>query len=496
MRSIYFFPLIFLLSACEPTQFAGGTALPDGSVYKGDMLNGLFHGQGQLEWPNGSLYRGNFREGRMTGEGVLTGNDGCTYEGEFLNGEPHGKGRYTCNGTVWIGEFLEGELKNGTLNWDDGDIYNGEFLAFDPHGEGKLSTDDGSLYQGTFENGYLIQGNYSDSDGYRYTGGFEYGSYSGEGELTQPDGTVIHATFSYGEAEGEGTQISRDAEGNIIEKPGYFSEGIYYPSEAAWRALANIPGAQAETRLYSESERLRNAINALPPQRPGIRDIYTLLVGGDGTSPVFARELEWVAERLDEAFDIDQRLLRLSNGGGYGFPLATRTSIQESLTALDQLMDPEEDLLLVHLVSHGARNGDFKIAEGEIPLNDLSLKDGQQWLDNINAQHQWIIISACFSGQWIEALNTPNRVIFTSAAADRSSFGCSDDSQRTWFSSALYGEALNQGVDNPEAWFEATKLKVTEMEQEQEISRSRHSLPQYSVGEDFLMWWQGKEKAN
>ncbi|WP_445360744.1 C13 family peptidase [Microbulbifer sp. EKSA005] len=493
MRYTYLTPFIFLLSACEPTQFAGGTALPDGSVYKGEMLNGLFHGQGQLEWPNGSHYRGDFREGRMTGEGELTGSDGCSYEGEFLNGEFHGKGRYNCDETEWAGEFHEGELQSGTLNWDEDGSYHGEFLDFDPHGEGKLTAEDGSLYQGAFEYGYLIQGSYSDSDGYRYTGSFEYGSYSGEGELTQPDGTIIRATFRYGEAEGEGVRISTDAEGNTVEESAYFSGGTYYPSEDAWRAQTDIPGAQVEARLYSESERLQSAIAALPSQRPGVRDIYTLLIGGDGTSPVFARELDWVAERLDEAFSIDQRMLRLSNGGGYGFPLATRTSIQESLNAIDQLMDPKEDLLLIHLVSHGARNGDFKIAEGEIPLNDFSLKDGQQWLDNINAQYQWIVVSACFSGQWVEVLNSPNRVIFTSAAADRSSFGCSDDSERTWFSSALYGEALNQGIDNPEAWFEMAKLKVTEMEQEQGIKRSRHSLPQYSVGENFLMWWHGKK---
>ncbi|WP_444943298.1 C13 family peptidase [Microbulbifer sp. ZKSA006] len=492
MRYISLIPLCFLLSACEPTQFAGGTALPDGSVYQGDMLNGLFHGQGQLEWPNGIHYHGSFHEGRMTGEGKLSESDGCSYEGEFLNGEFHGKGRYSCDEAEWAGEFLEGELQNGTLNWNDGETYSGEFLNYSFHGQGKLTKEDGSLYQGTFENGYLIQGSYSDSDGYRYTGSFEYGSYSGEGELTQSDGTIIRATFRYGEAEGEGVRISTDAKGSTIEESGYFSSGTYYPSEDVWRTQANIPGAQAEIRLYSESERLQNAIAALPAQRPGVRDIYTLLIGGDGTSPVFARELDWVAERLDEAFAIDQRLLRLSNGGGYAFPLATRTSIQESLKAIDQLMDPREDLLLIHLVSHGARNGDFKIAEGEIPLNDFTLKDGQQWLDNINAQYQWIIVSACFSGQWVEALNSPNRVIFTSAAADRSSFGCSDDSQRTWFSSALYGEALKQGVDNPKAWFEATKLKVTEMEREQGIRKSRHSLPQYSVGEDFLAWWQKK----
>ncbi|MCO1335370.1 hypothetical protein MO867_13610 [Microbulbifer sp. OS29] len=492
MRYTHLTPLFLLLSACEPTLFAGGTALPDGSVYQGDLQEGLFHGRGQLRWPDGSHYRGEFREGRMVGKGVLAKTDGCLYEGEFLNGEPHGNGRYTCDEIEWVGEFLAGKIHQGVLNWSGGETYNGEFLDFDPHGEGWLTTEDGSVYQGTFEYGALLQGSYTDSEGSRYTGGFEYSFYSGVGELTQPDGTVIHATFRYGKAEGEGKRIRTDREGNIVEEPGYFSKGVYYPSEKAWRTQTGIPAAHAETHLYSESERLQSAIDSLSPQRQGVRDVYTLLVGGDGTSPVFAKELNWVTERLDETFDIKGRVLRLSNGSGFNFPLATRTSIQKGLNALDQLLDPQEDLLLIHLVSHGARNGDFKIAEGKIPLNDLTVEDGKQWLGSVNAQHQWIVISACFSGQWADALSHPNRIIFTSAAADRSSFGCSDDSQRTWFSSALYGEALASGAGNPKAWFEAAKLKVIEMEQEQGIEEHAHSLPQYSVGENFLTWWKRK----
>ncbi len=495
MRYAYLTPLFLLLSACEPTQFAGGTALPDGSVYKGDLQDGLFHGQGQLQWPDGNHYRGEFHNGRISGQGLLTKTDGCTYEGEFLNGEPHGEGRYTCGENEWSGHFNDGELQRGTAKWDGRETYSGEFLDYGPHGEGELTTEDGSQYKGTFEQGMFLRGDYSDNEGYRYKGDFEYGFYSGAGELTQPDGTTIRANFRYGEADGEGLRVSIDGEGNIIEESGYFAKGIYFPSEAAWRTQQEIPAAEAETRLYSESDRLQSAIDALAPQRPGVRDVYTLLVGGDGTSPVFARELDWVSERLDKAFGIDERVLRLSNGGGYSFPLATRTSIQESLNALDQLLDPQEDLLLVHLVSHGARNGDLTIAEGKMPLKDLSVADGKKWLDNLNARYQWIVISACYSGQWIEPLSTPNRIVFTSAADNRTSFGCSDDSQRTWFSSALYGDALQQGIKDPKVWFSTANKKVTEMEKEQGIEKDSHSLPQHSIGENFLTWWKKNKEG-
>ncbi|MCW8126604.1 C13 family peptidase [Microbulbifer halophilus] len=482
--------LLLLLTGCEPTQFAGGTALPDGSVYSGELEDGLFHGEGTLTWPDGSEYRGQFRQGRISGWGRYRFADDCLYEGSFLDGDFEGKGHYKCGDTTWQGQFRQGELLKGSVAWAEGGSYTGEFREWEPDGEGHRTTAEGAHYEGTFENGYLVQGSYRDEQGYRYDGGFEYGYYNGEGRLTRPDGTSIQATFEYGEAHGEGVRILETDSGETKEESGYFVSGRYYPSKAAWQNSGRPEKAAVEARLYSEGDRLQSALQSLAPQRPGVRDTYALIVGGDGTSPVFTREVNWVAQRLGTVFDIEKRQLRLSNGSGDRLPLATRTSVRESLETLDATMDPEEDLLFVHLVSHGADNGDFKLAEKKLPLNDLSVADSRQWLDDLEARHQWIVVSACYSGLWKEALADPERVVFTSAATDRTSFGCGDDSERTWFSAALYGDALDKGVDDPAAWFAAADNRVTEMEKEQEIEGESHSLPQHAVGKEFLAWWK------
>lgn len=481
--------LLLVLTGCEPAQFGGGTALPDGAVYSGELENQLFHGRGELRWPDGRLYEGEFHRGRMSGRGRMVYADGCTYEGQFRQGEFNGQGRYACGDAVWEGEFAAGDLVRGSVSTAEGDTYEGEFRDFAPHGEGHRTTAGGAEYQGTFEDGFLVQGSYRNDEGYRYKGGFEYTYYNGEGELTRPDGTIIRANFEYGEANGEGVRIRPVEEGEAQEEKGYFVSGRYYPSEQAYRAAERNQRAAVEARLYSEAERLQSKLAGLEPQRPGVRDVYLLVAGGDGTEGVFAREVKWVAERLGTVFDIEGRHIRLSNGGNGDLPLATRTSIRKSLHKLDELMDPDEDLLLVHLVSHGDDNGDLKLAEKKLPLNDLSVKDGKQWLDELDARYQWIIVSACYSGLWKEALANPERVVFTSAASDRTSFGCSDDSERTWFSSALYGDALQSGVDTPSAWFQAASRRVTEMEKEQDIEEDEHSLPQHSVGKEFLRWW-------
>ncbi|MBB3061073.1 hypothetical protein [Microbulbifer rhizosphaerae] len=79
-------------------------------------------------------------------------------------------------------------------------------------------------------------------------------------------------------------------------------------------------------------------------------------------------------------------------------------------------------------------------------------------------------------------------MVFTSAAPDRTSFGYGDDSERTWFSAALYGDALDSGAADPAAWFVAANERVTEMEKEQGIEGESHSLPQHAVGPEFLRW--------
>ncbi len=485
------------LAGCDPVQWPAEVRLPDGAVYDGETRDDLFHGEGTLTWPDGRYYEGAFREGRLHGHGKLVDRRGCVQEGQFVDGVLHGQGQFTCDEATWQGRFEQGELVEGSVSYTEGGSYQGEFRDLAPHGQGLWVTEAGQHYEGRFENGELVEGRYRDEEGYQYEGQFRYFSFHGQGTLTRPDGVVIRGEFENGYAHGNGTR-TRPAEGDSqaqVEK-GYFVRGRYYASEEAYQKNRHAQAAQIEARLYTESSRLQSVLSSLAPQRPGVRDVYLLVVGGDGTEGVFAREVDWVAERLGSVFDLKRRHVKLVNGGSDDLPLATRTSVREALEALDALMDPNEDLLMVHLVSHGSREGALLLDDHNLTLNDLSVADGKQWFNALKARHQWLVVSACYSGQWVEALASPRRVIFASAASDRTSFGCGDDSDRTWFSKALYGEDMAAGIDDPAAWFAATSVKVTGMEEEQGIDGEEHSMPQQAVGEAFVRWWQGNKAVN
>lgn len=491
MNKIVALLLPLLLAACDPLQLPADIQLPDGAVYDGDIEDNLFHGQGVLTWPDGRRYSGEFRQGLMTGKGRLEDRDGCVQEGDFVQGVLNGEGRYDCDGSSYQGTFKNGELIKGSAAYLDDNTYQGEFQHFQPHGKGKWTTASGEEFEGQFVDGFLESGRYQNQSGMVYQGEFEWFSFDGKGELTRPDGVVIRAQFENGQAQGKGVRIL-PGENGPVEGKGYFVAGDYYPSKQAYEQREKAQASGMEARLYTEASRLQLVLSSLAPQRPGVRDVYFLAIGGDGTSGVFSREVDWVSEQLGGVLDLKRRQVKLVNGGGDELPLATRTSVHEALNALDGLMDPEEDLLLVHIVSHGTSNGELVLDTRNMPLNNLTVADGKQWLNALKVKHQWIVVSACYSGQWVNALASPRRAVFASAAQDRTSFGCGDDSERTWFSRALYGEDMGAGIHDPDAWFAAASGRVTAMEQEQGIAEEEHSLPQKSVGKGFVSWWQSE----
>ncbi len=52
-----------------------------------------------------------------------------------------------------------------------------------------------------------------------------------------------------------------------------------------------------------------------------------------------------------------------------------------------------------------------------------------------------VIVSACYSGQFINGLQAPNRMVLTAARRDRTSFGCGADERYPWFDGCIL-EAL------------------------------------------------------
>ncbi len=124
----------------------------DGTVYTGEVLNGLKHGQGKLSFANGTCYAGRFVEDFYEGYGKLRESD-MLYEGMFIKGEKCGNGRQHNKMRSYRYEGgWKANLKNGhgVENYPDGSHYEGQYNSGKKHGKGKMTLTNGSIYDGEF----------------------------------------------------------------------------------------------------------------------------------------------------------------------------------------------------------------------------------------------------------------------------------------------------------------------------------------------------------
>ena len=123
----------------------------DGSVYDGDLLGFMKHGEGTLKLDDGSKYKGEFLNDEFSGSGQLTSKDGSGYEGGYKDGLYHGKGTLTVAGLgTYTGEFKKG-MKDGegVFVYENGDVFKGTYKN-DIRVEGIYTWADGDSIEGTF----------------------------------------------------------------------------------------------------------------------------------------------------------------------------------------------------------------------------------------------------------------------------------------------------------------------------------------------------------
>jgi hypothetical protein len=220
------------------------------------------------------------------------------------------------------------------------------------------------------------------------------------------------------------------------------------------------------------------ALAQLAPQRPGVIDLYALVVAGDGSEDVFRREADAVRGVLDERLGARGRSLALVNHRSAARPQATHKSIELTLNAMAKLMDRDEDILFVHLTSHGAQNHVLVLNHPAGELYGVSPKYLRTLLDRAGVRHRVLVISGCYSGGFIPELATDETLILTASNSVRQSYGCGNDSLITEYSRALYLKALQQ----TRSLREAAGLAVQLVHEDERAGKVEHSYPQIRSG--------------
>jgi hypothetical protein len=255
-----------------------------------------------------------------------------------------------------------------------------------------------------------------------------------------------------------------------------------------WPALAQTPEADAweptTPRLEGAQLALLDAaLERLPPQRPGVTDLYVLGVAGDADEDVFRNEVAYLRQLSAQRWDAAGRMVALANqpdtlaGEGH-LPLATYESIGHALDVLGQTLDPREDVLFLYLSSHGLDDNSVYLHTGPDEEDYLAPEDLAQLLDEAKIGNAVIVVSACYSGRFVPVLKAPDRMVITAARRDRPSFGCGNTDSATWFGRAFLVEALNATSDFAAAFGMARDTVRRREQEEGELP----SQPQFFAG--------------
>lgn len=241
-----------------------------------------------------------------------------------------------------------------------------------------------------------------------------------------------------------------------------------------------------ESVIYAQEGLIDAALTALQAQRPGVIDLYFIGLAPYAGQDVFARELQFAKDLFDERFDARDRSLLLINNPDtvQTAPLATITSLQRSLDHLGRLMDIDEDFALLYLSSHGQRGGWISFASWPLQLYDLEPARLRQMLDAAGIRRRVIVVSACYSGAFIDAFDDDHSLVITAAAADRTSFGCSNEADLTYFGRAFLAQALSQTRSFEQA-YELARQAVLAQETREGLLPS---MPQIRVGRAVPDW--------
>jgi hypothetical protein len=132
-------------------------------TYSGMWKDDTRHGYGketsscynEAEQPTGSnkSYEGNFYNNEYSGHGQLINCDKSIYVGEFLSDMFHGNGTYTNKSGIYNGQCEHGRKHGaGNQTFPDNTIYQGRFENNKRHGFGRQTFLNGTVYKGLWEN--------------------------------------------------------------------------------------------------------------------------------------------------------------------------------------------------------------------------------------------------------------------------------------------------------------------------------------------------------
>jgi hypothetical protein len=260
--------------------------------------------------------------------------------------------------------------------------------------------------------------------------------------------------------------------GLALIAPMWFATSIA-PNDSWWQepsaqeADPRYPNPASEPVLAAQQKLLDDALSDLDEERSNVTDLYFVGFAGDAREDAFRKDVEAARRVMDERWGTDGRSVVLINNPRtlLESPEATVTNLREALNEIGATIDAEQDVVMVYLASHGSRQHVLEVALPPLELAPLTAAALRGLLDGAGIKWRIVVVSACYSGGFIDALKDDNTLVVTASAADRASFGCGHQSDSTFLGEALFQHGLAQS-ESLLAAFDAAKERIAAREKE------------------------------
>lgn len=242
---------------------------------------------------------------------------------------------------------------------------------------------------------------------------------------------------------------------------------------------AGVDWARMSRVQFMQQSRIDADVARLAAQDSSAMDVYFLGFAGYGRQQVFAREIELAARVVGSRYGSDARSLRLVNDQTDldSWPIASEPALRHALFKLGESMG-DEDVLFLVLSSHGDRGEGVRVSSPGTVTTQLDPRALDEMFDEAGIRWRVVVVSACYSGSFVDALSNDHTIVITAAAQDRKSFGCNDSRALTYFGEAFFRDALARS-GSLRAAFHSARAALEKKERAGGIVPSR---PQASFG--------------
>ena len=209
---------------------------------------------------------------------------------------------------------------------------------------------------------------------------------------------------------------------------------------------SRAPPLDIERTYTRQSELVDNALAAVRSSTPDVEETYFVGFASYAGQNVFENEVRHIDALFRERFGTEGRSALLINSRATvrELPLANSHNLAAVLRGFAAKMGAE-DTLFLHMTSHGSRNHRFSVDFANLHLRDLSADAIGAIVAEAELPWRVIVVAACFSGGYIDALKSPRALVMTASRADRESFGCEHGREYTYFGEALYRDSVTDG---------------------------------------------------